>query len=28
LYADADDMQKTYDKDMPVIMKIIEDLSK
>ena len=28
LYADADDMQKTYDKDMPVIRKIIEDLSK
>ena len=28
MYASADDMQKTYDKDMPVIEKIIDDLSK
>lgn len=28
MYASVDDMQKTYDKDMPVIEKIIDDLSK
>ena len=28
MYASKDDMQKTYDKDMPVIEKIIDDLSK
>lgn len=28
MYASVEDMQKTYDKDMPVIQQIIEDLSK
>ena len=28
MYSDADDMQETYDKDLPVFQKLIEDLSK
>lgn len=28
MYADVEDMQETYDKDMPVLKKVIDDLSK
>lgn len=28
MYSDTDDMQETYDKDLPVFQKLIEDLSK